>query len=113
MAESDKDAGELTSSQLAQTQDLMTQINITIDLLAGAKKLGVEKRSNILAKLIKAQADLVKTQRTLSGLDRQIGPISAGVIIIPGKSDNWMDDAKAEIDNAHKLIHGDDEESEV
>jgi hypothetical protein len=95
---------------MTQTTELMEQIAQTVIILKGAKKLGVEKRANVLGKLVKAHSELVKTQRTIAGLDKQTGTINAGVIIIPGKSNNWVDEAKEEIDNAHKLIHGDDPE---
>lgn len=101
-----KGEGELTASHLTQTQELMNEISATIDMLKGAKKLGVEKRSNVLGKLVKAHSELVKTQRTVAGLDKQTGNFTAGVIIIPGKSNNWLDDASAEIKNAKKLISG-------
>ena len=96
--------GALPNAQLAQTQALMEEITATIVTLQGAKKLGVEKRTSILAKLVKAHAELVKTQRTMLGLDQSTGNISAGIIIIPGKSDNWAEDAKKEIKNAKELI---------
>ena len=100
----DRAKGMLPNAQLAQTQALMEEITATIDTLKGAKKLGVEKRTSILAKLVKAHADLVKTQRTMLGLDQSTGNITAGVIIIPGKSNNWTEDAKNEIENAKELI---------
>lgn len=96
--------GELPASQLAQTQALMEEITSIILMLKGAKKLGVEKRASILSKLVKSHSELVKTQRTMLGLDQSTGNISAGVIIIPGKSMDWANDAKIEIENAKELI---------
>lgn len=96
--------GELPASQLSQTQALMEEITSTIMMVRGAKKLGVEKRASILSKLVKSHSDLVKTQRTMLGLDQSTGNISAGVIIIPGKSMDWANDAKKEIENAKELI---------
>jgi len=87
----------------------MEAITATIAMTKGAKKLGVEKRASILSKLVKAHSDLVKTQRTMLGLDQVTGNITAGVIIIPGKSENWPEMAKNEIDNAKKLINAADE----
>jgi len=97
--------GALPRAQLAQTEELMLAITTTIEMVKGAKKLGVEKRASILAKLVKSHAELVKTQRTMLGLDQGSGNINAGVIIIPGKSDNWAEDAKKEIENAKKMIN--------
>lgn len=104
--------GVLPTAQLKQTQDLMEAISCTIDMVKGAKKLGVEKRASILSKLVKSHAELVKTQRTMLGLDQSTGNISAGVIIIPGKSMNWAEDAKKEIENAQELISANQEQSD-
>ena len=83
-----------------QGQNLSKLIDEEIYTLTRAKKLGTAKRIELLSKLIKAHADLVKTQRTTSGLDQVSGDINAGVIIIQGKSENWVDDAKREISEA-------------
>ncbi|MBW2690727.1 MAG: hypothetical protein JRC99_12445 [Deltaproteobacteria bacterium] len=96
--------GKLIASQMSQTERLMDEITSTIEMVHGAKKLGVEKRASILSKLVKAHSDLVKTQRTMLGLDHATTNVTAGVIIIPGKSDNWKADAEKEIENAHDLI---------
>ena len=108
----EKAKGVLPTAQLKQTQDLMEAISSTIEMVKGAKKLGVEKRASILAKLVKSHAELVKTQRTMLGLDNVTGNISAGVIIIPGKSMNWAEDAKKEIENAQELISANQEQSD-
>jgi translation initiation factor 2B subunit (eIF-2B alpha/beta/delta family) len=96
--------GELPASQLSQTKALMEEITAVIVMVKGAKKLGVEKRASILSKLVKSHAELVKTQRTMLGLDNVTGNINAGVIIIPGKSSNWAEDAQVEIENAKVMI---------
>lgn len=92
-----------------QGENLSKLIDEEIYTLSRAKKLGTAKRIELLSKLIKAHADLVKTQRTTSGLDQVSGDINAGVIIIQGKSDNWVDDAKREIKEA-KVAQVKDEE---
>ena len=98
--------GTLQHSQLTQTQALMEEITHVIDMVKGAKKLGVEKRASILAKLVKSHSDLVKTQRTMLGLDQSSANITAGVIIIPMKSDvaEWAEEAKHEIENAKAMV---------
>jgi len=96
---------ELSKAQLAQTVELSKEIAFTLGILKGAKKLGVEKRSNVLSKLIKGQEALVKTQRLILGMDSDSGGlVNKGVIIIPGKVINWPDAAKKEISDAKLLL---------
>lgn len=98
---------DVTREQLNQTFNLNSEITFTLNILKGAKKLGVEKRSSILAKLVKANETLIKTQRLVMGMDSDTGGlINKGVIIIPGKSDNWPDAAQRELDNAKRLLSG-------
>lgn len=100
----------ISRSQLNTTIKISDDITFTLSILKGAKKLGVEKRSSILAKLTKATETLVKTQRLIMGMDTDTGGIvNKGVIIIPGKVINWPDAAKREIDSAKRLLSADGE----
>ena len=99
------DKNELNLTQLRTTVDLGDEITTVITMLKGAKKLGVEKRSSVLAKLVKSQETLVKTQRLILGMDSDSASIvNKGVIILPQKSEDWPDAAKKEIDSARRLL---------
>ena len=94
--------------QINELNELSSMLAETIYEMARTlkknRKTGTIEKSQILTRLMKSYSDLVKTHRALNGLDQQVGSISAGVIIIPGKADDWIAAAHTELDNAKNLI---------
>lgn len=97
-----------TNLETVQLNELSSTMAETIKEMArtlkGNRKTPVLEKSQILTRLMKAYADLVKTHRLINGLDSQRGGISAGVIIIPGKSDDWVKEAGQELAKAKDLV---------
>lgn len=102
----DKISSDLSVKHSDDSERIGELLREAVQTLRGAKKLGTEKRVKLIGQLVKAHSELVKTQRTISGLDQMSGDINAGIIIIPEKSKNWIQDAQNEIENAKKLIQG-------
>ena len=95
----------LAKSSMEDNDLLSAFLREVIVTARNAKKLGVEKQARIIATLTKAHSELVRTSRAISGADDSSrNLINQGVIIIPGKSENWVEDAQAEIASAKKLV---------
>jgi len=100
------DVKKINDNHLEQSKRISDIIDEAIDSLSRANRLGNEKKIKLLAQLVRAQAELVRTQRTVTGLDQVQSTINAGVIIIPGKASegDWHSQALGEIENAKHLV---------
>lgn len=94
-------------SPSANSEDKTTEAlgSIVLDMaikLQRNRKTPLSEKANILSKLVKAHSDLVKSRRTINPESVRI---NAGVILIPGKSEDWENAAKRELDRAQNLIN--------
>ena len=69
------------------------------------RKTSPADRTQILSRLVKAYSDLIKTHQSINHQDGRT-TVKAGVIIVPGKSSNWQEEAKAELESAKAAIEG-------
>ena len=96
----------LELQELNQVSSIMLETILSMaKSLKNAKKIKTGDKSQILGRLVKSYADLVKTHRAVNNLEDE-GPtmVNQGVIIIPGKAGDWVSAAKQELDDAKLLI---------